>query len=178
MKYVKIDNSRFNKNVSKKYGKQITAVAKKYKLKKPVLLYVGRISPHKGVHLLLSAFRLVKEKFPAATLVVVGKHTFPKYSKQLQKTASETGGVVFTGFVADDELPAYYGTCDAYVTCSLWEGFNIPIVEANACGKPAVAFNVGSHPEVLKKGILVEAGDIEGFADAVAKLLKGQPKTL
>ncbi|MBI2140944.1 glycosyltransferase [Candidatus Woesearchaeota archaeon] len=127
VKYVKIDTKRFNKNAAAKYKKEIAAVVKKHNLRKPVLLYVGRISPHKGVHLLLQAFKLVKEKIPAATLVVVGKHTFPKYSRQLQKTAAEIGGVAFTGFVADKELPAYYGACDAYVTASMWEGFNIPL---------------------------------------------------
>lgn len=171
VKYVKIDTKRFNKNTAAKYKKQIAAVAKKYRLTKPVLLYVGRISPHKGVHLLLEAFKLVKEKIPAATLVIVGKHTFPEYSRQLQKTAAEIGGVIFTGFVADEELPAYYCSCDVYVTCSMWEGFNIPIVEANAVGKPAVAFNVGSHPEVLKKGTLVDEGDVTGFADTVIKVI-------
>ncbi|MBI2142993.1 glycosyltransferase family 4 protein [Candidatus Woesearchaeota archaeon] len=124
VKYVKIDTKRFNKNTAARYKKEAAAVAKKHNLKKPVLLYVGRISPHKGVHLLLQAFKLIKEKIPAATLVVVGKHTFPKYSRQLQKTATKIGGVVFTGFVADEELPAYYCACDAYVTASMWEGFD------------------------------------------------------
>ncbi|MBI2549609.1 glycosyltransferase family 4 protein [Candidatus Woesearchaeota archaeon] len=171
VKYVKIDVERFNKNAAVKYKKEIAAVIKKHGLKKPVLLYVGRISPHKGVHLLLDAFRIIKQKMPAATLVIVGKHTFPKYSGQLQKMAAEIGGVVFTGFVADEELPAYYGACDAYATCSMWEGFDIPIVEANAVGKPAVAFRIGSHPEVLKKGTLVAAGNVQEFATAVIKLL-------
>ncbi|MBI3037318.1 glycosyltransferase family 4 protein [Candidatus Woesearchaeota archaeon] len=171
IKYVRIDTKRFNKNTAAKYKKKAVAVAKRYRLTKPVLLYVGRISPHKGVHLLLDAFKIIKKKMPAATLVVVGKHTFPKYSGQLQKMASEIGGVVFAGFVADEELPAYYGACDAYVTCSMWEGFDIPIVEANAVGKPAVAFNIGSHPEVLKKGTLVAAGNVQEFAAAVIKLL-------
>ena len=172
VKYVKIDTQRFNKGTAARYRKETAAVAKKYGLKKPVLLYVGRISPHKGVHLLLRAFKLIKEKIPAATLVVVGKHTFQKYSRQLQKMAADTGGVVFTGFVPDEELPAYYGSCDVYVTASLWEGFDIPVCESNAVGKPAVAFNVGSHPEVLKKGMLVEAGNVKEFADAVMKTLK------
>lgn len=172
VKYVNIDTKRFNKNTAAKCKKEAAAVAKKYGLTKPALLYVGRISPHKGVHLLLEAFKLVKEKVPAATLVIVGKHTFQKYSKQLQRKAAEIGGVVFAGFVADEELPAYYCICDIYVTASMWEGFNIPLKESNAVGKPAVAFDVGSHREVLKKGKLVKAGDVKGFAGAIIKLLK------
>ncbi|MEK6837884.1 MAG: glycosyltransferase, partial [Nanoarchaeota archaeon] len=51
VKYVNIDTKRFNKNVAVTYRKQIAVVVKKHKLRKPVLLYVGRLSPHKGVHL-------------------------------------------------------------------------------------------------------------------------------
>ncbi|MBI2144947.1 glycosyltransferase family 4 protein [Candidatus Woesearchaeota archaeon] len=173
VKYVRIDHTRFNPRAGSIYRKEIAAVEAKHGLKKPVLLYVGRISPHKGIHLLLDAFRIVRQKLPDATLVIVGKHTFKKYSRQLQKKASEIGGVVFAGYVPDEELPAYYGSCDAYATASRWEGFDIPIVEANAVGKPAIAFDVGSHPEVLKNGELIKAGDVEGFANAVIKHLKG-----
>lgn len=173
VKYVKIDHTRFNTRAGSIYGKKIAEITEKHKPKKPVLLYVGRISPHKGIHLLLQSFKLVREKFPTATLVITGKHTFPKYSEQLQKAAAETGGVIFAGYVPDEDLPAYYSTCDAYVTASMWEGFNIPLCEANACGKPAVAFNIGSHPEVIKNGKLVEAGNTEEFAAAIINILNG-----
>lgn len=80
--------------------------------------------------------------------------------------------VIFTGFIDDKELPYYYAACDVYVTASLWEGFNLPAAEAQACGKKVVAFNLGSHPEIVKNGILVEKENIEEFAKAVIKLLK------
>ncbi|MBI2664076.1 glycosyltransferase family 4 protein [Candidatus Woesearchaeota archaeon] len=166
VKHVKVDSNKYNKKLSKS---KIAAVVEKHKLSRPIILYVGRISPHKGIHLLLKAFRIVKEKIPNATLVVVGKHTFGKYSKQLQKNR---GGVVFTGFVPDEELPYYFGACDVYATASLWEGFDIPAVQAQMCGKEVVAFDVGSHPEVVNKGILVRPGDVKGFADAIAKILR------
>lgn len=172
VKYVRIDHQRFNPRVSSIYKKEIAALEKKHELKKPVLLYVGRISPHKGVHLLLDAFRTVRQKFPSATLVIVGKPTFLKYSRQLKEKAEQIGGVMFAGYVPDEDLPAYYGSCDVYCTASMWEGFNLPVNEANACGKPAVAFDVGSHPEVLKKGELVKAGNVEEFAAAIIRTLK------
>lgn len=171
VKYVRIDTKRFNSKTAAKHKREAAALTKKLGLKKPVLLYVGRVSPHKGVHLLLEAFRIVRGRLPSATLVVIGKHTFASYSRQLQKKAAEIGGVVFAGFAPDEELPAYYAACDVYVTASMWEGFDIPIVESNAVGKPAVAFDVGSHPEVLKKGMLAKAGDVKGFADAVIRIL-------
>lgn len=65
------------------------------------------------------------------------------------------------------------------MTASLWEGFDIPIAEAAACGRPAVAFDVGSHREVLKEGRLVTlkdgrhagAADVQSFADAILEVL-------
>ncbi|MFH1182173.1 MAG: glycosyltransferase [Candidatus Woesearchaeota archaeon] len=122
VKYVKIDRSRFNLNVDEK---KTEAVRKKYGLGKPTLLYVGRISPHKGIHLLIRAFNIVRRKFPKAKLLVIGKHTFDSYSKELEKL--DNGGVIFTGFIPDEDLPHYYNACDLYVTASLWEGFNMPI---------------------------------------------------
>jgi glycosyltransferase involved in cell wall biosynthesis len=167
VKYVKIDKKRFNLNVDRV---KTEAVRKKYGLEKPTLLYVGRISPHKGVHLLIRAFNTVKKTLPKAKLLIVGKHTFDSYSGELEKL--DTSGVIFTGFIPDDELPYYYSACDIYATGSLWEGFDMPAVEAQLCGKKVVAFDVGSHPEVVKNGILVKEGDIEAFANAIVKLAK------
>jgi glycosyltransferase involved in cell wall biosynthesis len=167
IKYVRIDKERFNLHVD---NKKTDAVKKKYALSKPTLLYVGRISPHKGVHLLLKAFNIVKETLPKAKLLVVGKHTFDAYSKELQKL--DKGNVIFTGFIPDEDLPYYYNACDLYVSASLWEGFNMPAVEAQYCGKNVVAFDVGSHKEVVKDGKLVKEGDVKAFADAIIGLCK------
>ena len=78
--------------------------------------------------------------------------------------------IIFTGFVDDKDLPAFYAISDVYVTASQNEGFNLPAVEAQACGKPVVAFDVGAHKEVVKNGILVPEGDIQGFTSAMSKL--------
>lgn len=163
--YNKIDKKRFNERIK---GDKII---KKYNLKNnKVLLYVGRIAPHKGIHLLLKSFNIVKKQIPNSKLIIVGKSTFNKYFKRLKKIANKN--VIFASFVDDKELPYYYAACGIYVTASLWEGFNLPAAEAQACGKPVVAFRIGSHPEIVKKGILVKEKDIKGFADAVIKLLK------
>ncbi|MAG15632.1 hypothetical protein CMO88_01070 [Candidatus Woesearchaeota archaeon] len=169
VKHVKVDSKEYNTNLDKK---KIQAIVKKHKLKKPVILFVGRLSPHKGVHLLLKAFNIIKKEIDA-TLVIVGKPTFDKYSKKLMKLSkNHRDSVVFTGFVSDEDLPYYFGACDLYATATLWEGFDIPTVQAQMCGKKVVAFDVGSHPEVVKKGILVKDGDVKGFADAVKRMLK------
>ena len=163
--YNKVDKKRFNKKVK---GNKII---KKYNLKnKKVLLYVGRIAPHKGIHLLLKIFSNVKKEIPNAALIIAGKPTFNSYFSKLKKSAAKD--VIFAGFVDDNALPYYYAACNLYASASQWEGFNIPIAEAQACGKKVVAFDIGSHPEIVKNGILVEKGNIKKFADAVIKLLR------
>jgi len=165
--YNKIDKKKFNKKVKG------DTIIKEYNLKNnKILLYVGRIAPHKGIHLLLESFNIVKNKIPNAKLIIVGKPTFNNYSKKLKKIANKD--VIFTGFVPDEELPYYYAACDIYVTASQWEGFNIPIVEAQACGKKVIAFDIGSHPEVVKNGVLVENNNIKKFAEGVIKILKSE----
>jgi len=163
--YNQIDKKRFNKNVK---GNKII---KKYNLQNnKVLLYVGRIAPHKGIHLLLKSFNIIKNKIPNSKLIIVGKPTFSRYYKKLKNL--KNNDVIYTGFVPDEDLPYYYAACDIYVTASLWEGFNLPAVEAQACGKKVVAFEIGSHPEVVKNGMLVKNKDIVSFANAVIKILK------
>ncbi|MBR9699255.1 glycosyltransferase family 4 protein [Candidatus Woesearchaeota archaeon] len=165
VEYIPVDTKRFNKKVS---GKRIR---KKFGIRDgPVLLYVGRISPHKGIHLLLKAFALVQKEYPRAKLIIAGKHTFKKYSEKLKRLAGRN--VMFAGFVPDKDLPEYYAACDIYTSCSLWEGYDIPIVEAFYSGKPSIAFDVGSHPEVLKKGKLVKESDVEAFAKAIMFYVK------
>ena len=163
--YNKIDKKRFSKKIK---GNKII---KKYNLKnKKVLLYVGRIAPHKGIHLLLESFKIIKNSIPNSKLIIAGKPTFNSYFKKLRKSADKD--IIFTGFVDDKDLPYYYAACNVYVTASSWEGFNLPAAEAQACGKKVVAFNIGSHPEIVINGILVEKGNIDKFADAVIKILK------
>ena len=136
---------------------------------KKIFLYVGRLAKSKRINLLIKSFNKVKTNCPNSKLIIVGPPTFRGYFKRLLKLADED--IIFTGFVPDKDLPAYYALCDSFVTASHYEGFNLPAVEAQACGKPVVAFDIGSHSEVIdkKKRILVPEGDINGFANAMLK---------
>ncbi|MFH1003815.1 MAG: glycosyltransferase family 4 protein [Chloroflexota bacterium] len=138
-----------------------------------LIVYTGRISPHKGAHLLIAAFRVVHQAVPDATLLIIGQPTFPAYSRRLKQMADSA--VIFDGYVPDDALPAYYAAADVYATATLWEGFNLPLVEAQACGTPVVAFRLGPHPEVVadgETGYLVPPEDTGALAEAIIRLLK------
>jgi glycosyltransferase involved in cell wall biosynthesis len=163
--YNPIDRKRYNKSVNG------NAIRKAYNIKNyKLILYVGRIAPHKGIHLLIKAFRIVKEQIPNSKLLIVGKPTFPDYFKKLKKLANKD--IIFTGFIEDRMLPNFYAACDVYATASLWEGFNMPAAEVQACGKKVIAFDIGSHPEIVKNGILVKKNNLKSFANAIIKILK------
>ncbi len=141
----------------------------------PVILFVGALHPGKGIHLLISAFSLVKERLPKAKLVIGGRPDHAYYFERLKQMSDDS--VIFAGFVNDELLPLYYGMCDVYATASLQENFNLPLVEAQMCGKPVVAFDLGSHPEVIdNSGILVEPDNIEKFAEAIITVYNRQAR--
>ena len=163
-------------NAHFKLGVDGSRIKKMYGLTHPTLLYVGRISPHKGIHILIKAFRVVQKEFPQAKLLIVGKHTFEGYSKVLHALAAGDKNIIFVGFADDKELPQYYGACDVYTSATQWEGFNLPAAEAQACGKPVVVFKVGSHPEVVKNGVLVPKIDAQDFGRAIINVLRAWKK--
>lgn len=169
VKYNEIDKTRFSKNVNIKYKNKINEIKEKYNLKnKKVFVYVGRLATSKRVDLLIKMFKMEKKEHPEYKLLIVGKKTFRDYWEKLLSMAADED-IIFTGEVDNKDLPAYYAVSDVYVTASSDEGFNLPAVEAQACGKPVVAFDVGAHKEVIKKGkgILVPEGDIKGFISAM-----------
>jgi len=164
--YNKVDLDRF------KVGLAGTMVRKKDGLgNDPLILFVGKIVPYKSIHNLIDVFKRVRQEIPETKIIIVGRHYDKEYFKELVKMIDE--GVFFEENVPDEELPLYYATCDVYATCSLLEGFNLPVVEAQACGKPIVAFDIGSHREVVKRGFIVETGNLERFKEKIIELLKG-----
>ena len=166
--YNKVDLNKFHPTVDG------TEIREKYNLgDAPVILFVGALRPVKGVLQLIQAFNLVREKLPGAKLIIVGKPDYPYYFNALKRMSDDS--VIFVTFVPHDFLPLYYAACDIYASCSRWETYNLPLVEAQACGKPVVAFNLGPHPEVVKDnatGLLVPPGDTSALAEAIIKLLK------
>lgn len=74
--------------------------------------------------------------------------------------------------VDDIHMPSIYHLGDIFISCSHWEGFGMPMLEAQACGLPALGYNICSHPEVVSnKNFLAEENDIWTIAENVKKLL-------
>ncbi|MCL4507520.1 MAG: glycosyltransferase family 4 protein [Chloroflexi bacterium] len=83
-----------------------------------------------------------------------------------------TGLVRFTGFVADEDLPALYSLADAFAFPSVYEGFGLPPLEALACGAPVVCSDASSLPEVMgDAALLVPPLDVRGWMLALGRVL-------
>jgi 1,2-diacylglycerol 3-alpha-glucosyltransferase len=164
--YNKVDTSRFQK------GLDGSKIRQKYDIgEAPVILSVGRIVPQKGFDLLIQAFKIVKENIPNVKLVLVGEPTFDYYFQKLKENSDDS--VIFNGSISESEIPYYYAMCDVYATCSLWENHNLPVLEAQTCGKPVVSFDIDAFKEeVDENGVLVEKGNVGKFAQACIDKLR------
>lgn len=148
---------------------------------KPTVLFIGRLIPQKGLHMLLHAMEQVCQKVPHAILVVVGSafngsHIDTAYVKrQKNHPLCSQGNVRFTSFVPPQQIPSYYTIADVFVTPSIGkEAFGLVNIEAMACGLPVVAHNAGGISETVehnKTGYLSQSGDVQALADNITRLL-------
>jgi glycosyltransferase involved in cell wall biosynthesis len=131
----------------------------------PYVLTVSTLEPRKNLPALVKAFALLRQRHPDLMLAIAG---LGGWGEQLH--ASE--GVRLLGFVSDDELARLYRGAAAFAYPSLFEGFGIPVVEALACGLPAV---VSSHPSLDEasgnEALRADPKDAEAFADALEEAL-------
>ncbi len=166
------------------------------------LLFIGRISPEKGIHILLEAFNKVVLHYPDVQLKLVGPENailpwemlnkedpyvldlipFYKgnYSSQLRNilSANAASSVFFQGLVKHFKLIEYYQQADIFIFPSVWnEPFGTPIIEAMAMELPVIATRSGAFPELVeegKTGLLVERGDADALAEAILYLLRNE----
>jgi glycosyltransferase involved in cell wall biosynthesis len=80
--------------------------------------------------------------------------------------------VIFTGYIAEDDLSAVYSGAKAFVYASRYEGFGLPPLEAMQCGIPVITSNTTSLPEVVgDAGIMVDPDDVEALSQAMLDVL-------
>ncbi len=165
------------------------------------ILFVGRLAPEKGVHLLLEAFDRIADRHPEARLELVGAPDFsPKefvdpfdrdpvirplapwfaqpqaWRRHLEALAARRPGrIVLRGPLLNRELPAVMARAGIFAFPTLWhEPFGMPPVEAMAAGLPVVAGRAGALPETVehgRTGLLVERGSVEALKEALDSLL-------
>jgi spore coat protein SA len=124
------------------------------------VLYVGRLTPKKGTHIVLDAMNSVMKSHPNTALMIIGSKWYGgnetnEYIDLLKKLSKELKGpVIFTGFLSPYEIPKYYSIGDIFVNMSQWrEPLARVHYEAMAAGLPIITTNRGGNAEVMKEGV-------------------------
>jgi glycosyltransferase involved in cell wall biosynthesis len=144
----------------------------------PMVLFVGKLTPAKGVGHLLRAAKKVVEQRPDVKFVLVGPTSFLGEGenpwKELQRSLGLEENVIFTGGLPFSELLEAYASADIFVLPSLKEAFSTVVLEAMAFGLPVVASRIPGIMEAVSEenGILVEKGEVDQLAEAILHLVE------
>lgn len=150
-----------------------TVIKAKYTEGSPFFVFVGAVHPRKNVHRLIEAFGLFKKWTNSdLKLVIVGRFGWQTGDVKAAFDASDyQKDIIFTGYVANEEVPKLVGSALAVTYVSLSEGFGIPILEGFNCDVPVLTSTTTSMPEVAADAaLLVNPEDIEDIANGMEKL--------
>lgn len=139
------------------------------------LLTIRRLVPRMGIDTLIAAMTIILSQNPKVALIIGSDGPL---RSDLERQVGQLGlreQVRFTGFISPEELPLYYQAADLFVmpTRAL-EGFGLPVVEAMACGTPALGTAIGSITELIgsfDKRLLIPDATPETIAIAVHTLI-------
>lgn len=152
---------------------EIAAVREKYRLKEPLVLFVGNSNPRKNLKRLMTAFDMAKEKGIPHQLIIAGEQGWKFDREEALNGLKHKDDIRFIGFVPDDDMPALYSAASLFVFPSLYEGFGIPVIEAQSCGTPVLTSNCSSLPEVGgDAAVYVDPYDIEDIRRGILEILQ------
>lgn len=153
-----------------------SALRVRLRLPERFILYLGGFDVRKNVSKLLAAYARARPRLGDTELVIAGTLPFEDtaFAPDPRRIADDLGigeHVLFTGWVSEEDKPALYSAAAVFAFPSRYEGFGLPVLEALACGTPAVVGAGSSLEEVVGEGGLVVAPDDDAaIADALIRL--------
>lgn len=142
---------------------------------KPYIFYIGGDDYRKHVSDIVSSFNIARGRGQDVALVLAGydfrsMKTIPNPDTlRAIKESPYKDDIHLLGFVSDEEKVSLYKNALAFIFCSTYEGFGLPVLEAQAMGSPVISYNNSSIPEVSSSAVeLVDDNDISGVARAIA----------
>jgi glycosyltransferase involved in cell wall biosynthesis len=142
---------------------------------KPYFVYVGSIHPRKNIVRLLEAFDAFKTQTKSdVKLIIVGRKAWQHDDVEitLDKLSSKTD-ILFLGHLSSEETASIVASSLAMCYVSLFEGFGIPIVEAQQAGTAVITSNLSSMPEAAGEGaLLVDPNDTQAIANAMQRIFE------
>ncbi|RZL33807.1 MAG: glycosyltransferase family 1 protein, partial [Pedobacter sp.] len=146
------------------------------------ILHVGVLNKRKNIPSLINAFKILKDKgFEDVKLVLAGKIEMKKFSydhDEIRLAVSNSGlenDIIFTGYLADEDLASLYRNASVYAFPSLNEGFGIPVLEAFKYNLPVLVSNNTSLPEIGGDAVLTfNPHDIQDIAAKLKMVLEDE----
>jgi len=143
----------------------------------PYLFFVGRLEERKNILGMIAAFEILKEKYQIPhKLVLAGKfgHGGERIKEKIQDS-KQKGEIILKGFVGEEEKFGLFKNADVFLFPTFYEGFGIPILEAQNQGTPVVTSNISSIPEVTgDSALLVDPKNSEEIAEATYKIISDE----
>jgi glycosyltransferase involved in cell wall biosynthesis len=139
------------------------------------LLFFSPFFMHKNSLLTIKAFEILADKFLDIKLVMTG--AFPDKTETQKAMAlicrsKHRERIIVTGFVNENEKRTLMSGALVTLYPSLYEGFGLPIIEAQACGCPVITSNTTSMPEIAGgAALLIDPRNVESLANAIEKII-------
>lgn len=151
---------------------------KKYGVKYPFILSVGRFDPHKNIIRLLQAYAAARQQGITEYLILVGGRHLPEYSDQVEqeiKKLNLSEQVIVTPYIQEQDLPKVYSAATALIYPSVHEGFGLPVLEAMVCDCPVAAANNTALPEIAgSAALLFDPFKVDDITKAIIKIINDQ----
>lgn len=146
------------------------------------ILFVGSLSRHKGLHIIIEAIPGIIKEIPDTRLIVVIGETVEEYKSKIENLIEELGikrNVEFLGKRTNEEVLQLIRECDVVVVPEQWPNDFGPVilVEAMSLGKPIVASRIGGIPEFINDGVsgfLIAHNAPMAFTEKIIFLLKNK----
>lgn len=147
---------------------------KEFNLSNNTVIYVGRLSLEKNIDVIIKAIALVKNKISDINLAIAGAGKAQAELKQLVIKLGLKNEVKFLGALSHEKIAQLYAASEVFAIASTSETQSLVLMQAMACGLPAVAVDARGLPEYVneKNGCLVKAGDEKSMAEKFILLLE------
>ncbi len=156
-------NSKNNPEILEKYN----IIQQKY------ILSVATLNRRKNIPELIKAFESITDKYPDIKLVLVGG-----MGNEKRELLTKHPNVIFTGYIPDENLPSLYKNALLYVFPSLYEGFGIPLIEAQYSNCPVLCSDIPVFQEVAGNGAEFCTPDSNGIAAKLEYLINNEQRRL
>lgn len=159
-------NENINENPSKIFN-ELKIQTSKY------ILSVSTFNKRKNLIMLINAFNILSKNYPNLKLVLVGGNGNDERIKHIQH---QNKNIIFTGYISDKDLSLLYKNALIYVFPSLYEGFGIPIIDAQNFGVPVICSNIPIFREIAGQGAEFFDLNVNSIIEKLEFLIKNEER--